>query len=235
MQPHPNASLGDLLALVAGTLSHEDFVRVAQAVKNDTALQGQLAIFERIRSDLIEAMVFDKRPASIEKFAENLVKRIEPQSAVSVKLNTNVGWLKWIGGLFQSSAAPARIAYCLVAIQTVGIVWLMSGALLSNDGSAASTRSTGADTKQLGTTPASATFSVSFDPATPESTIRGLLLELEAQIISGPSRLGQYKVVVARNRSQLTMLKLQEAAFVEQVTEINAEEEKQEAKAGGNK
>ena len=123
-----------------------------------------------------------------------------------------------------------RSAYGLVAIQTVGLAWLINGAIQTNDGSTASTRSAGADTKQLGTVPANVTFNISFDPATPESTIRGLLLELEAQLIAGPSQLGQYKIVVARNRAHLALLKLREAVFVESVTELAKEVEKPDTK-----
>ena len=225
----------ELLGLVAGTLNHENFVRVARTVKDDVALQAQLAGLEQIRSELIDAMVFDKHQVTVETFAENLAKRLDPSTAAREKANTGSNWISWLNNFFASSSMPARFAYCLVAIQAVGLAWLVSGALQTYDGSTASTRTTGADTKHLGAAPASITFSVSFDPTTPESTLRGLLLELEAQIIAGPSQLGQYKIVVARNRSHLALLKLREATFVEQVTEIAKEAEKSDVKDGDKK
>lgn len=223
MTSQSSVTVNELLALVAGTLSHEDFLRISKAVKNDAALQAQLAGFEEIRSELIDAMVFDRRQSTVETFAENLVRRVDPSRAAQGKANTDSTWARWLNNFFAGSSTPARFAYGLVAIQAIGIAWLVSGALQTYDGSTESTRTTGADTKQLGATPASVTFSVSFDPTTPESTVRGLLLELEAQIIAGPSQLGQYKIAVARNRSHLALLKLREAVFVEQVTEIAKE------------
>ena len=235
MTSQSSVTVDELLRLVAGTLNHEDFVRVAKAVKDDVALQAQLAGFEQIRSELIDAMVFDKRQVTVKTFAENLAKRVDPSSAAREKANTGSTWISWLNKFFAGSSTPARYAYGLVAIQAVGIAWLVSGALQTYDGLTVSTRTTGADTKQLGAAPASVTFSVSFDPTTPESTIRGLLLELEAQIIAGPSQLGQYKIVVARSRSHLALLKLREAVFVEQVTEIAREAEKPDVKDGDKK
>ena len=223
-------SVDDLLALVAGTLEHEDFVRVAKAVRNDAELQAQLASFEKIRSELVYAMVLDKHQVPVATFAENLAKRVEPGSNVRKKASAHSAWTSWLHNFFSASSTPARFAYGLVAIQTVGLAWLINGAIQTNDGSTASTRSAGADTKQLGTVPTNVTFSISFDPATPESTIRGLLLELEAQLIAGPSQLGQYKIVVARNRAHLALLKLREAVFVENVTELAEEVEKPDTK-----
>lgn len=225
----------ELLGLVAGTLSREEFMRVAQAVKKDVALQAQLAVFEQLRSVLIQAMAFEKSQASVTTFAENVAMRAESADAALEKAKTANIWMGWISNFFSGSSTPVRFAYSLVAIQAIGIAWLLSGALQINDGSTANTRTAGPDTKQLGTAPASITFSISFDPATPESDIRGLLLELEAQIISGPSQLGQYKIVVAHNRSRLALLKLREANFVEQVTELAKEAAVPNAQAGSKK
>ena len=223
-------TIDELLALVAGTLMHDDFVRVAKAVNEDAGLQAQLAGFEKIRSELVSSMVFDKRRVTVETFAENLAKRVEPRGNEAEKVNTDHISTSWLHNFFMGPSTPARFAYGLVAIQAAGIAWLISGAIHTNEGSTVSTRTAEPDTKQLGSVPANVTFSVSFDPATPESTIRGLLLELEAQIIAGPSQLGQYKIVVARNRSHLALLKLREAVFVEHVTELAKEVEKPDTK-----
>ena len=225
MPSSSNISVDELIALVAGTLSDADFVRVATAVKSDAALQAQLAGFENIRSELIKTMAFDKRQATAEVFAEDLVKRVERSGTALAKSKGN-NRTSWLSRLFAQSPTPARFAYALVAIQAVGMTWLVSGGLQTDSRSASTTRSIGADSKQLGSVPGNVTFSVSFDPATPESTVRGLLLEVEAQIIAGPSQLGQYRIVVARNRSHLALLKLREAVFVEQVTEITGQADK---------
>jgi len=235
MTSQSSITVDELIGLVAGTLNHADFVRIAKAVKNDAALQAQLAGLEQIRSELIYAMVFDKRQVTVETFAEHLLQRVESSSVVRARTKTDSTWMSQLSNFFTGSSRSARFAYGLVAIQAVGIAWLVSGALQTNDGSTGSTRNAGAESKQLGVVPSGVTFSVSFDPTTPESIVRGLLLELEAQIISGPSQLGQYKIVVARNRSHLALLKLREANFVEQVTEIAKEAEKPDGKDGDKK
>ena len=220
MASQSNITVDELLELVAGTLSHEDFLRVANAVKRDVALQTQLDGFEQLRGELIQAMDVDKSQVTAEAFAEKIAQRVKSAEAAREKAKTGGTFLSWFSNVFTRSSTPTRFAYGLVAIQAVGIAWLVSGALQTSDGSAASTRTTGPDVKQVSSAPAEVTFSVSFDPATPESTVRGLLLELEAQIIAGPSQLGQYRIVVARSRSHLAVLKLREAVFIEQFIEI---------------
>lgn len=235
MTSRSSITVDELLGLVAGTLSHEHFVRVANAVKNDVTLQAQLTGFEEIRSELVHAMVFDKRQVTVEDFAESLVRRLEPPSNMRTKLDTAGSWMSRLNNFFADSSTPARFAYGLVAIQAVSMAWLVSGVLQTNDGSTVSTRTAGAEGKQLGAVPSSVIFNVSFDPATPESTVRGLLLELEAQIIAGPTQLGQYKIMVSRNRSHLALLKLREATFVELVIEVAKESEKLGTKDGEKK
>lgn len=235
MSTASNISVDELLALVAGTLDHDDFLRVAKAVKSDAALQAQLAGFENIRSELIKTIIFDRQQVTVDLFAENLVKRIDSLKTAPKNTKTGGSRANWLSRFFTQSPTPARFAYALVVIQAVGITWLVGGAPQIDSGSSSTTRSAGADSKQLGSVPGNVTFSVSFDPATPESTVRGLLLEVEAQIIAGPSQLGQYRIVVARNRSHLALLKLREAGFVEQVTEITFQEEKPAAHDGEKK
>ena len=234
MSSQSNITIDQLLGLVAGTLGHEDFARVANAVKNETALQGQLAGLEKMRIELIRSVVFDKRESAVDAFAEHLLQRVQ-SGDVQAKVRVDSTWMSQFSNFFTASSTSARFAYGLVAIQTVGIAWLVSGALQTGDGSSATTRSAEPDSKQLGAATGNTIFIVSFDPATPEATVRALLLALEAQIIAGPNQLGQYRIIIARNRSNLALLKLKEAIFVEQVTEIAKEAEKTDAKGGDKK
>ena len=235
MESQSNISVDELLELVAGTLSHEDFLRVTNAVKSDVALQAQLDGFEQLRRELIQAMDVDKSQDTAEAFAEKIAQRVKSAEAAREKAKIGSTFLSWLSNFFTSTSTPTRLAYGLVAIQAVGIAWLVSGALQTNDGSAVSTRTAGRDVIQLSSVPAEVNFSVSFDPATSESTVRGLLLELEAQIIAGPSQLGEYRIVVARSRSQLAVLKLREAVFVEQFIEIPKDEKKPDARGADKK
>ena len=235
MTTRPVITVDELMGLVAGTLNNADFERVAKAVKSDVALQTQLAGLEKIRTGLIHFMDLEHSPIAVEAFAENMLQRVDATSAVKEKNTFTRIWmsrLTRLANFFSASHPSVRLAYSLVAVQAIGIAWLVTAGIQNNDWSTGSMRSAGPASKQLGTVPDSVMFSVSFDPSTPEASIRGLLLELEAQIVAGPSRLGQYRIVVARNRSQLALLKLRESAFVEQAIEIAKEADKPDAKAG---
>lgn len=219
-------SLDDLLALAAGTLGHENFVRVARAVKNSPALQRELANFELIRNGLMQSMLLEHSPAKVDALAESVLAKLTANAegltagpSKTAKPASQTALSKWLERL----RTPRYVgwAYGVLATQTLAIAWLATSVMVVNDPPTATSRTAGPDSKQLGTVPESVIFSVSFDPATSESTVRGLLLELQAQIISGPTQLGQYRISVARNRAHFALLKLREAAFVEQVLEIN--------------
>ena len=231
-------STDELLALVAGTLNREDFLRVASAIKNDVALQTQLAGLEQIRRGLILSMDVAQTPAQTEAMAAKVLQRAGAASAVNAVSTPSAGadsWLKRFGDFLSTSSKPARLAYGLVVLQAFGVAWLASSALQTTHEPASGTRSAAPASKQLGVVPGSVVLSVSFEPSTPESSIRGLLLELEAQIIAGPTQLGQYKIEVARNRKPLALLKLKQTNFVEQVTEIAAEPGKADETEGDKK
>jgi hypothetical protein len=214
----PGATDDELMALVAGTLDEEDFVRVAKAVKNDIALRIEFARLEQIRSGLARRVQTEKSPAEIDTFTEKVLQQLSGKNRVQTKKPSL--WAGWFDRFFTPGSA--RLAFGLVAAQIIGIVWLANSALPVNIGEqgTADFRSTGSGITPHGATSEVRIFSVTFSPDTTESSMRGLLLELEAQIVAGPSQLGQYRISVARNRSQLVLLKLRESVFVEQVTEI---------------
>lgn len=223
MSRSPTVTTDELFGLVAGTLNKEDFLRVAMAVKQDIALQDQLAALENIRQSLVKSISAAQNPAQAQTMATRVLHRVEAagtdQTAPSKPAATE-RWTKRLSNLFLMSPQPARWAYGLVLVQAVGMAWLASGMLQPADELASSTRSAGPDSKQLGVVPGTMVISVSFEAATPESSIRGLLLELEAQIVAGPSQLGQYKIAVASNRSALAFQVLKDTAFVLQAIEV---------------
>lgn len=225
----------DLLGLIAGTLNPDDFSRVAAAVKREPALQAQLASLEHLRHRLVQAMDLAPSPIQAQAMATNVLARIALNPAPPATPASPESWAQRLRHFFSASPPPARWAYALVLVQALGMTWLASGALQPADPSAADTRSTNADSKQLGEVPGNVIISVSFDAATPESAVRGLLLDIEAQIIAGPTQLGQYKISVARNRRDLALTKLKEASFVAQLIETEAPPGQSGEKSGGNK
>ena len=208
----------ELMALVAGTLDEDDFVRVAKAVKKDIALQNKIARLEQVRSGLIRSVRAEKSPAEIDTFAEKVLQQLSMKNRTQTKKPSL--WTGWFDRFFTPGSA--RLAFGLVAAQTIGIVWLANSALPvnGNEQGTSEFRSPGSGITPHGTASEARIFSITFSPDTTESSMRGLLLELEAQIVAGPSQTGQYRISVARNRSQLVLLKLRESVFVEQVAEI---------------
>lgn len=230
--PH-DVTTDDLLGLVAGTLGPADFSRVAAAVKHSPALQAQLASLEQIRHRMELALDLAPTPAQAQALADRVLHRTGAGIASGATAHRRAPWSKRLLAFLSASPTPARWAYALVLVQAVGMAWWASGALPSND--AADVRSAGIDSKQLGEVPGAVVVSVSFDPTTPETTVRGLLLDIEAQIIAGPTQLGQYKLSVARNRRDLALGKLKEAPFVTQLTELEARPAPPGENSGGPK
>ena len=58
---------------------------------------------------------------------------------------------------------------------------------------------------------------VNFAPDASEKQLRGLLLDTGANIVLGPSQLGEYRISVAGNLADAALKKLQGTALVESV------------------
>ena len=229
MSGSPTITTDELLGLVAGTLNQDDFLRVAMAVTQSIELQAQLTVLENIRQNLVHSMSVADNQAHAQTMAAKVLQRVEASQKnqfATVKPIAAERWTKRLGNFFFRLPQPARWAYGLVLVQAVGITLLVSGTYQPADKAASSTRSAGPASKQLGEVPGRVVLNVSFEANTPESTIRGLLLELEAQIIAGPTQLGQYKIAVARNRSALALMRLRESTFVEQAFEVESQLDK---------
>lgn len=218
----------DLIALVAGTLDGPDFERVASAVAKDPALQQALQQLEMIHAGVLRNALPVMDATAVAATTSQVLKQISASAATPVKTGFAVAWLRdlsaWLHTTWISICQPdrARWAYGAVIAQAVVIVMLATNALpwQSEETSAMRGGVGPADSKQLGVVPGNVLFTVNFSANTPEATFRALLLEIQAQIVSGPNQLGQYRISVARNRSDLAQQRLKESEFVEQVVEL---------------
>ncbi len=225
-----SSQLDDLLALVAGSLDEQNFERVSRAVAQDPLLRQNLQHLEQIREGVLRQRAPAQNLDAIDATKKNVLATLAvgDLSVVEAEHNRNfnaspgLGWLRkfW---LIACRPANVRFTYSVVAVQAVCIVLLASNALPPLTGVADTSAMRGNDGKQLGTQPDNVFFNISFAASTPESALRALLLEIQADIVSGPDQLGQYRISVARNRSYLAQLKLREAEFVEQVLEVKPE------------
>ena len=218
----------ELLALVAGTLSESDFERVANAVANDPALQQSLQHLEMIHAGLLRITEPAGEAAAVEATTARVLQQISTTAALSTNsesvepgLPYFFGWLRsrWV---WICQPAQARWAYGAVVAQTAVIVVLTTQAVPQQPDEAGAMRGGSASTssKQLGVMQGHVLFTVRFAATTPESSLRGLLLAIPAEIVSGPNQLGQYKISVALNYRNLAQRRLAESKFVDEVVEI---------------
>ena len=218
----------ELLALVAGTLSEPDFERVANAVANDPALQQSLQQLEMIHAGLLRITEPAGDAAAVAATTARVLQQISTTAAlptdsesVAPRLPDFSGWLRnrWV---WICLPAQARWAYGAVVAQIAVIVVLTTQAVPQQPDEAGAMRGGSASTssKQLGVMPGHVLFTVRFAATTPESSLRALLLAIQAEIVSGPNQLGQYKISVARNYRDLAQQRFAESKFVEEVVEI---------------
>lgn len=218
----------ELLALVAGTLSDSDFERVANAVANDPALQQSLQHLEMIHAGLLRITEPAGEAAAVGATTARVLQQISTTAALSTnsesvapRLPYFFGWLhsRWV---WICQPAQARWAYGAVVAQTAVILVLTTQAVPQQPDEAGAMRGGSASTssKQLGVMQGHVLFTVRFAATTPESSLRGLLLAIPAEIVSGPNQLGQYKISVALNYRDLAQRRLAESKFVDEVVEI---------------
>ena len=218
----------DLIALVAGTLAPNDFDRVASAVADDPSLQQALKHLEMIHASMLRNDVTADDPSAVAATTERVLKQISIAPAAPVKTGSLFIRLRdlapWLHATWIAFSQPERVrwAYGAVAAQAVVILILATNAMpwKSEETSAMRSGSGPTDSKQLGLVPGHTLFTVNFSAETTEATFRALLLEIQAEIVSGPNQLGQYRISVARNRSDLAQRRLKESQFVEQVSEL---------------
>ena len=223
-----NRMQDDLIALLAGTLDEPDFERVASAVAKDPALQQALEHLELIHAGVLRNAAPADDAAAVAATTSRVLKQISAAAAKPVKTGSAAGGLRdlaaWLHTAWVSICQPDRAgwAYGAVVAQAVVIVLLATNALpwQSEETSAMRGGPGLTDSKQLGVVPGNVLFTVNFSANTPESTFRALLLEIQAEIVSGPNQLGQYRISVARNRSDLAQQRFKESEFVEQVVEL---------------
>jgi len=219
-QAMPPISEDDLLALVAGSLSEAEFERVSLAVASNPVLQKQLDTLELLRSRLslpLEPVYSEaENSAAAQKLLDKMQLPPESHPAPSPKFvpTPHAGGKPW--------KPPKRMRwfYGAFAAQTLCLVWLAAGLLPSLQHKGESITDEPAQYRSVGAPAGYVQLVVNFAPDTAEKSIRGLLLSIDANIISGPNQLGEYRISVAGNVADAALKKLQASNMVENVKEI---------------
>lgn len=172
-----------------GTLSDNEKEAVEEALEQSVALREELAFLQQIQSDVKSYEPAQTSPGELG------LKRLQRQ--INSQANTAGNTTKW---RFVAIAAS-----CLLVLQTTLIGLSPSTELYLPAGGKPTTI---AVNKTI--------FRVAFDPMATEASIRSLLLDLDAQIIEGPSAIGLY-VVSTEQTEEDALNSLQSHTIVESV------------------
>ena len=172
-----------------GTLSDDEKEAVEEALEQSVALREELAFLQQIQSDVKSYEPAQASPGELG------LKRLQRQ--INSQANTAGNTTKW---RFVAIAAS-----CLLVLQTTLIGLSPSTELYLPAGGKPTTI---AVNKTI--------FRVAFDPMATEASIRSLLLDLDAQIIEGPSAIGLY-VVSTEQTEEDALNSLQSHTIVESV------------------
>lgn len=178
-----------LFAYAAGALDEAERARVEAMLDARPALRDELRWYEAVCDGVIDRLPAPRALPSFEQFARRIRKKDN-----SIK----AGWMAWL----------RPVAAALIVVQAVAI-----GVLMNERREAQVYRSvapTGAQGKAV-------VFVIAFNPDTPESKVRALLLKAGATIVDGPKQMGDYRVAVPANRAQYAKQLFEDSGIAEYV------------------
>ena len=211
----------ELIGLVSGSLPEAEFDRVTQAVAASPELLARLDQLERIREGLAQGFEVSYSDAENKQATQKMLQKLDELQLAAPPVKPQYVPSAHAGGKPWKPPKRSRWLYGALAAQALFILGLGVIALptiqsqlgsppplVAQEGDAPVYRSAGV--------PAGAVLlAVQFTPTATEREIRGLLLDAEAQIVSGPTQLGEYQLAVAGNKADAALKKWQASAIVE--------------------
>ena len=188
-----------LFAYAAGALDEDGRARVEKMLAADPRLRGELAWYEAICARVTETLPQLERLPS----ADDIVARIRDKRSRGAARAGGEGFFAWLAG----PALRPLAAFAAVLIVAQGAVIAM---LAGERAETQAVRSAAPAGKSV-------LFVVAFDPDTPESEIRALLLKAGATIVDGPRQLGDYRISVPANRAEFAKQLFEESGITEYV------------------
>jgi hypothetical protein len=206
--------IGHLLSwYVNGTLTGQERDRVEAALREDprakSLLDWEKSLREAVKNDPaldIEedrglALVMQRIRAEAKSAAPAARKAKSSTSATSRVLD----WFRW---------SPALAMAC-------GIVAVQFGVIVHMYQTRGGEESAYSGLRTVGGKRSESFLRVTFKPESTENDLRTLLRSLNAEIVSGPSQLGDYYLVVKADAVQSTLTTLQSSAHVESAEIVN--------------
>jgi len=201
-----------LFAYAAGELEGRALAQVEALLAADPSLAKRLAWYEAVCDGAIESLPpMQNLPSSEEILARIRAasRRAPPQAAETSLSGYAARFFAWLAG----PALKPAVGFAAVLLVAQG---LLIAILATERPEAPLVRSIKAGVQKP------VVFVIAFDPDTPESKIRALLLEAEATIIDGPKQLGDYRISVPANRAQFAKDLFERSGTVEYVRAAEA-------------
>jgi hypothetical protein len=202
---------------VNGTLAGADRDQVEAALQQDPAASELLAWERSVQDATKSDPLFDIAP---DRGLHQVMQRIRADAkskpaAVAATRKVQAGWLAGFKERFRWSPALA-FACTLVAVQFVVIAQMWSAR--DEESEFAAVRALEAR-KQAA---ADAFIHVAFKPESTEGEVSTLLRTLHAEIVAGPSQLGDYYLLLDKLAVQDALYALQNNASIESAEIVNA-------------
>ena len=193
-EPMDKAETSDLLfSYAAGALDLEARRRVETMLDADPKLRDELKWYESVCDGVIATLPEPRNLPSVEHIVQKIRR---PRKDIS---RTQGVWA-W---LMPTAAA-------LVIVQSVAIGYLLSERHDDQQLYRSLANSAGNEGTPV-------VFVIAFNPDTPESKVRALLLKAGATIVDGPKQMGDYRVAVPVNRAQYAQQLFQDSGIAEYV------------------
>jgi hypothetical protein len=215
----------ELIGLVSGSLPESEFDRVSLAVAASTELLARLEQLELIREGLAQEFEPTYTDAENKQAAQKMLQQLDAPQLEAPPPKPQYVPTPHAGGKPWKPPKRTRWLYGAIAAQALCILGLGVIALPTLQSKMGSQPSLVAQNgvqngevpvyRSLGMPAGALLLAVQFAPTATEREIRGLLLDAEALIVSGPTQLGEYQLAVAGNKADAALKKLQSAAFVE--------------------
>lgn len=193
-----------------GTLTAADRERVEAALRGGDEASAMLTWERMVRSAVREDPAL---AVAADHGLARVMQRIRSEAKPVSSKRDGYGWFSDLMARFTGPTALA-LACGVVAVQFAVIVqiWPGEGATegYSNE------RSLPGRSQKF-----DSFLRVSFRPDASEDNLRSLLREVHAEVVAGPSQIGDYYIVVAKANVQTALGILQASAFVESVEIAN--------------
>jgi len=209
-QSQPPDELEELMPWhVNGTLDEPSERRMEQLLAQNPASREDVALLAAVAA----AVRQDHRSYDEQGTLTSLLKRIAPATSKVVASKYDSASKSWFDALF--SWFEPKFA---LAVLTIGIQAVVIGALVSRPDR---TQPSEVRSQTQVSATAQPMYRITFAPSTAERDIRSLLLAAHAQIVQGPTQLGDYYLALVGSQSSASETVLRQSKLVDSMSKVD--------------